>query len=81
MQRANRLIKDICDSDPGLRYIDIVPVMLNRAGELRGELFTHDGTHLDKRDYALSRKAIRTAVEDLAAKTPVRVSYRGMAVS
>jgi lysophospholipase L1-like esterase len=68
MQRANRMIKEICDSDPRLRYIDIVPVMLNRAGEVRGELFTRDGIHLNKKGYALWRKVIRPAVEDLAAQ-------------
>ena len=68
MQRANRLIKDVCDSDPRLRYVDIVPAMLNDAGEVRGELFTRDGIHLNEKGYDVWCKTIRPVVERLATE-------------
>lgn len=67
MQRANRLIEEYCDSDPRLRYVDIVPVMQNDAGEIRGELFTRDGIHLNEKGYAVWGQVIRPAVEKLVA--------------
>lgn len=69
MQRANRLIKDFCASDPRLRYVDVVPPMQNKAGETRGELFTRDGIHLNEKGYAVWSKVIRPVVEELAAET------------
>jgi lysophospholipase L1-like esterase len=74
MQRANRLIKDFCDTDPRLRYIDIVPAMQNKSGEVRAELFTRDGIHLNEKGYAVWRKVIRPAVEELVAEG--RISAR-----
>ena len=68
MQHANRMIKELCDSDPRLRYIDIVPAMLNDAGEVRGDLFTRDGVHLNEKGYAVWRKVILPAVKELAAE-------------
>lgn len=70
MQRANRLIKGFCDSDPRLRYVDIVPAMLNANGQVRGELFTRDGIHLNSKGYAAWRKVIRPVMEDLLAAGP-----------
>lgn len=68
MRRANRLIKDYCDSDPRLRYVDIVPVMQNASGETLGELFTLDGIHLNEKGYAAWSKVIRPIVEELATR-------------
>jgi lysophospholipase L1-like esterase len=68
MQHANRLIEDFCDTDPRLRYIDIVPAMHNDAGELRGELFSRDGVHLNAKGYAVWRQVIRPAVRDLVTQ-------------
>ena len=76
MQRANRMIKDLCDADPRLRYIDIVPAMQNSAGEVRGELFTRDGIHLNEKGYAVWRKVIRPAVKKLVSEGVISVAER-----
>ena len=66
MQRANRLIRDFCDSDHRLRYVDIVPAMLDSAGHTRGELFKFDGIHLNDEGYAVWASVIRPYLEELA---------------
>ncbi len=68
MQLANSMIKELCVGDPRLRFIDIGPAMLNDAGEVRGELFTRDGIHLNEKGYAVWRKVILPAVKELAAE-------------
>jgi lysophospholipase L1-like esterase len=68
MQRANQMIETCCDSDPRLAYIDIVPVMQNKAGHTRAELFTYDGVHMNKQGYAVWTRVIRPLVEELAAE-------------
>ncbi len=66
MQRANRLIRAFCDSDRRLRYIDIVPAMLDSAGHVRSELFKFDGIHLNEQGYAIWTRVIRPYLEELA---------------
>jgi lysophospholipase L1-like esterase len=68
MQRANQMIDDFCDNDQRLRYIDIVPAMRNDAGQIRTELFTYDGVHLNEQGYAVWTQVIRPFVEELATE-------------
>lgn len=67
MEQANRMIEEFCATDDRLRYVDIVPAMHNKAGELRKELFKMDGVHLNSQGYAVWTDVIRPVVADLAA--------------
>jgi lysophospholipase L1-like esterase len=51
-RKANRLIKELCDADPLLEFVDVEPVMLGADGQPRKELFVKDGLHLSKQGYA-----------------------------
>ncbi len=53
VRAANRLIKQACDTDDQLFYIDVDAPMLNDAGTPRPELFVEDGLHLSEEGYAL----------------------------
>ncbi len=44
---ANPLTRASCEDDDRLRYIDIVPAMLDREGEPRRDIFQWDGSHLN----------------------------------
>ena len=71
MQRANKLVNEICDSDERLCYIDIVPAMLNAAGQARPDLFTYDGVHMNKKGYALWTRVIRPFVAEMGTDNRV----------
>ena len=58
MQRANALIRDFTTADPRLGYIDIVPLMLDAAGEPRTELYS-DNLHMTPEGYRLWVPVIR----------------------
>lgn len=59
MQEANRLVREYCGSDERLRYIDIVPAMLDAAGKPRRDVFKWDGIHLNREGYAIWKSVVR----------------------
>ena len=59
MQEANRLVRECCASDKRLHYIDIVPAMLDAAGNPRRDLFKWDGIHLNEKGYAIWKSVVR----------------------
>jgi lysophospholipase L1-like esterase len=59
MQEANRLVREYCATDERLRYIDIVPAMLDAEGKPRRDLFKWDGIHLNEKGYAIWTSAVR----------------------
>lgn len=67
MQRANHLIEHFCENHAEAHYIDIVPVMQNASGEVRKELFTFDGVHMNEKGYQEWTRVIRPVVEEVAA--------------
>jgi len=60
--KANALVKGICDADPKLRYVDIVPAMLGPDGKPLPELFVKDGLHLSPAGYARWTAAMAAAL-------------------
>ena len=68
MQRANHLIEGFCENHDEAHYIDIVPVMQNASGEVRKDLFTFDGVHMNKKGYRQWTRVIRPVVEEVAAR-------------
>ncbi len=62
-QQANRMVKGLCDADPRLGYIDIVPVTLGTDGKPRPGFFVKDGLHLSEAGYAAWSAAVAKALE------------------
>ncbi len=63
MERANRSIREMCEADPRLVYVDVATAMLDREGEPREELFVWDGLHLNEKGYALWTSILRPRLE------------------
>lgn len=53
IDRANALIAASCREDPRLAFADVVPPMLDAAGQPRPELFVADRLHLSEAGYAV----------------------------
>ncbi|MCS6865873.1 MAG: GDSL-type esterase/lipase family protein [Gemmataceae bacterium] len=58
-KKANALVKDFCQNEKGLVFVDIVPRMLNAEGQPIAELFVKDGLHLSDQGYELWNAEIR----------------------
>jgi lysophospholipase L1-like esterase len=59
MQEANRLVREHCASDERLRYVDVVPAMLDAGGKPRRDVFKWDGIHLNEKGYAIWTSVVR----------------------
>ncbi|MCH6258657.1 GDSL-type esterase/lipase family protein [Puniceicoccaceae bacterium K14] len=55
---VNRRVKEFCDGDDRLRYLDIVPVMTPDGKKPVDDLFLEDGLHLSEKGYELWRSAL-----------------------
>ena len=64
-QVANRMAKGVCEADPRLAYVDIVPATLGVDEKPKPEFFQKDGLHLTEAGYAAWAAVVTTA---LAAK-------------
>ncbi len=62
-KKANALVKAVCDADPKLGYIDIVPLMLGPDGMPLADLFAKDGLHLSPAGYARWTAAVAAALD------------------
>lgn len=49
--QGNALVRQYCKKDPHLHYIDVVPVMRDKQGKLRKELFGPDQLHMNSDGY------------------------------
>ncbi len=58
LDRANALIAASCREDPRLAFADVVPPMLDAAGQPRPELFVADRLHLSEAGYAVWRPIV-----------------------
>jgi lysophospholipase L1-like esterase len=61
--KANTLVKQFCERDERLAYIDIVPAMLGKDGKPLPELFVKDGLHLSPKGYAIFNEAVGKVVK------------------
>jgi lysophospholipase L1-like esterase len=53
VRQANALIREYCDTDDRLGFVDVDGPMLGWDGKPRKELFIEDGLHLSTKGYAL----------------------------
>jgi lysophospholipase L1-like esterase len=59
MQKANRLIAEICEKDSRLTYVDVASGMLNQDEKPRKEIFKDDMLHMKREGYIIWRNALR----------------------
>ncbi len=52
-QDANELIRETCEADDQLHFVDVATAMLDSNGRVRKELFMDDGIHLNDAGYQL----------------------------
>lgn len=57
--RANKLIRDYLAAQNGASFIDIYPLMLDKKGNMRPELFREDKLHMKQEGYDIWYKKIR----------------------
>mgnify|MGYP005623223981 CR=1 FL=1 len=63
MKKANELIRDFCETDGRLVYVDIAAAMMTDGGAPRKEHFSGDGLHLNAEGYRLWAGIVKPAVE------------------
>ena len=51
--RFNNLLKEYCDSEPNLFFIDVWDPMLNESGRPNPEIFIADSLHMNEKGYQL----------------------------
>lgn len=61
-QVANRMVKGVCEADPRLVYVDIVPATLGTDGKPKAEFLQKDGLHLTEAGYAAWAAVVTTAL-------------------
>jgi lysophospholipase L1-like esterase len=59
---ANELLRQECEADPLLTYVDVASPMFTSDGELRPELFIEDRLHMNREGYKIWRKVLRAAL-------------------
>lgn len=62
MQEANRLVREYCGTDSRLHYIDVVPAMLDAAGNPRLDVFRWDGLHYNEKGYSIWTSIIKPII-------------------
>lgn len=58
--RANQLIKAFLSEQPSAGFIDIYPLMLDKKGQFRRELFRQDMLHMQPEGYAIWYKRVKS---------------------
>jgi lysophospholipase L1-like esterase len=59
MQEANRLVRDYCDTDSRLHYINVVPALVDDGGNPLLDVFRWDGLHYNEKGYAVWTSIIK----------------------
>jgi lysophospholipase L1-like esterase len=62
-QKANALVREFCESEKGLTFVDVVPLMLGADGKPDPELFVKDGLHMTPKGYELWTAAVGKALK------------------
>ena len=53
IKASNDLVSQFLSRDPNTFYLNVYDYMLNENGDIREELFTEDGLHMNRKGYAL----------------------------
>lgn len=62
-REANRLMREVCEGDERLTFIDLEPIMLGEDGKPIPELFADDGLHLSEAGYKRWTQAVQPALK------------------
>jgi hypothetical protein len=65
IQKANALIKDICNKEKNSRFIETYSAFLNENGLPNDELFTEDKLHLNEKGYAVWTGIIKKEIDNV----------------
>jgi hypothetical protein len=68
IEKANNLIKDICDNKNNTYFIRTDFAFLNESGQPRTELFIEDKLHLNKKGYAVWTEIIKKELNRVLEK-------------
>jgi lysophospholipase L1-like esterase len=60
---ANKLVKEFCDKDEHLAFIDVVKPLLGDDGKPRSELLLIDMLHLNTKGYEVLNEAVRKVMK------------------
>lgn len=64
MTEANRLLREACDADPRLKYIDVATPMLGADGHPKPHIFMEDRLHLNAAGYELWTQAVKPVLAE-----------------
>ncbi|WP_158795831.1 GDSL-type esterase/lipase family protein [Pedobacter sp. L105] len=56
---ANKLLKEFFAGEKNVKFLDVYPLMLNKDGSYRKEIFQNDMLHMNRTGYEIWEKAIR----------------------
>ena len=59
VREANRLVREACDRDDRLGYVDVDAAMLGWDGKPRPDLFVKDGLHMSQKGYDIWNALVR----------------------
>ena len=59
IKKANALIEQFSGLVPNLKFVDIYPLMLDKDGKMRPELYVEDGLHMSPAGYEIWVKAVK----------------------
>jgi lysophospholipase L1-like esterase len=62
-KKANALVKAYCESEKGLTFVDIVPLMLRADGTPDPEMLLKDGLHMTPKGYELWVAEVKKALK------------------
>mgnify|MGYP002813302440 FL=1 len=65
IQKANALIKDICNKEKNSRFIETYSAFLNENGLPNDELFSEDKLHLNEKGYAVWTGIIKKEIDNV----------------
>lgn len=63
VREANALIRDYLHTQKRATFVDVYTPMLDAQGRMRGELFTADSLHMNRKGYALWAEILRRVVK------------------
>lgn len=64
MAETNTMIREICESDVRLHYVDVATPMLNEDGTPNEEIFLEDMLHMNRDGYLIWKSVVRDALSD-----------------
>lgn len=65
---ANAMLKEYCETDPRLGFIDVAKGMLGEDGKPRPEIFKKDNLHMNRKGYEIWRDSVRAALIPVEGK-------------